>query len=115
MGEEGKMSHYSITKLEEMGIKTGRHLIDWCKSKRVPDDLNWVLFSTSGVHGTYTSLDDIEFDSEPPTDITCLLIFPRLVRLTYGIINLDRDDVPELREICKESLVCIQDSQSGNV
>ena len=53
------------------------------------DDLNMVLFSTSGVHGTYNTIEEAEQHLTAPTDETCgnvtfLVLHPRLVSLRYG-------------------------------
>lgn len=73
------------------------------------NDLNFVLFSTSGVHGSYVTIEDIEQsmarypDGPPPGDhpddyvipeITFLIVRPRIVTLTYGNATLrNLDDI----------------------
>lgn len=46
------------------------------------DDLNFVLFSTSGVHGSYCSIEAAE--AEPDLGVTFLIVQPRIVGLRYG-------------------------------
>lgn len=46
------------------------------------DDLNFVLFSTSGVHGSYCSIEDAE--AEPALGVTFLIVQPRIVGVRYG-------------------------------
>lgn len=46
------------------------------------DDLNFVLFSTSGVHGSYCTIEDAE--AEPDLGVTFLIVQPRIVGLRYG-------------------------------
>lgn len=55
------------------------------------DDLNQVLFSTSGTHGSYDTIEDIESwqpdPEEPDTPrgtLTFVVIQPRLLHLKYG-------------------------------
>lgn len=58
------------------------------------DDLNFCLFSTSGVHGTYSTIESAEEmmahgnkyeDGEPGTpSVTFLIVHPRIVCLRYG-------------------------------
>jgi hypothetical protein len=69
------------------------------------NEMNLVLFSTSGAHGTYITIEEVEescqkygFDHETAeededaawpddrvgTDVTFLLIQPRIVSVTYG-------------------------------
>lgn len=43
-------------------------------------DLNFVLFSTSGVHGSYQTIEETKIGD----DVTFLVVAPRLVRLHYG-------------------------------
>lgn len=48
------------------------------------DNLNMVLFSTSGTHGTYRTIEEEE--KEPGYGITFLIIKPRLVSMNYGTV-----------------------------
>lgn len=48
------------------------------------DDLNFVLFSTSGVHGTYCTIEEMESGDEKPASITFLIVHPRIIGLRYG-------------------------------
>lgn len=57
------------------------------------NDMNFVLFSTSGVHGTYTTIEEVERDLCLPDDdedksksVTVLVVHPRLVCLKYGLV-----------------------------
>jgi hypothetical protein len=66
------------------------------------DYLNFVLFSTSGVHGTYTTIEDAEnFINgiiEHPEDnarVTFLIIHPRIVGVRYG--NCDPETMDDIR------------------
>lgn len=93
------------------------------------DELNFCMFSTSGVHGTYTTLDDIEkyysdskkFDKEEnggeeyTPKLTALIIHPRLVGIKYGNINVEKEDIPYLRKLADSSVEAMRKSQSGNL
>jgi hypothetical protein len=48
------------------------------------DELNFVLFSTSGVHGTYQTLEQEQ--QAPGTGVTFLVIQPRMVLTRYGVV-----------------------------
>lgn len=60
------------------------------------DDMNFCLFSTSGVHGTYTTIEeaereftanqDINLDEEDKTEphVTFLIVHPRICCLRHG-------------------------------
>lgn len=102
-----------------------------------PDDINWVFLSTSGVHGTYASLDDIErslwdatdaearkehyaeadADWHRPTEaeVTVLIVLPRMVTTIYGTaIIRTREDVQLLRKRVEQTFEGIEDLQRGN-
>lgn len=91
------------------------------------DEMNVVLFSTSGVHGSYTTIEEIEaglakygddpdFDSEGwPDDyhgseITVLIVQPRLCTVRHGNATVTLADIPylkKLRETSQAALVKI--------
>lgn len=93
--------------------------------KGIADELNWCLFSTSGVHGTYFNLNKIENSlinrlDEDHEDycspfITVLVIKPRLVSLGWGNIEIYLDDFSFLRDLAMSSLKEIMRSQIGNL
>lgn len=67
------------------------------------DALNFVMFSTSGVHGSYTTIEQIEdefvnSDAEA-AHLTVLIVQPRTVSLHYGNILVTADDLPFLRTL----------------
>jgi len=56
--------YYQQTQLpEETGIETLRAIFNAPESGPVDYTMNWLFLSTSGVHGTYTTLDAIEEDA----------------------------------------------------
>lgn len=89
------------------------------------DGLNWCIFSTSGVHGSYFTLDEIEYSLRENLDeysvhycrprLTVLVIKPRMVSLGWGEIEVALEDVPFLRTLGETSLACIKQSQKGNM
>jgi hypothetical protein len=82
------------------------------------DERNWCLLSTSGVHGTYQTLDEagrVEDDGHVvPHEITVLVIQPRLVCMRCGHIPYEPEDEPWLRKLVSSSLAAITASQVGN-
>ncbi len=53
------------------------------------DELNFALFSTSGVHGMYNTIEEAEEHLQKPTEetsgsVTFLIVHPRIVCLRYG-------------------------------
>ena len=71
-----------------------------------PDEMNFVLFSTSGVHGTYSTIEDEEkINSDERSGVTFLIVQPRLVALKYGnVIAETEEDIAFLKKLRKESL-----------
>ena len=95
----GKDSHCGIFNIKsENGMK---HL-----RKIFPDGnancFNFCLFSTSGVHGTYQTIEDAE--KEPGTAITFLIVQPRIVVLQYGnAYPKSQEDIEYLKRLRKSS------------
>jgi hypothetical protein len=111
--------HYSI-----FNEKNGMSLLRELFPSGECNDLNFVLLSTSGVHGTYTAIEEIEEslkkygedpdflsdcsdDSVPddycPPDLTFLIVHPRTVTLRYGNARVSTEDIEFLKRIRKSS------------
>lgn len=127
-GYRREAGHYSLARLDPgKGMEVVRKVF-----ANGPDTMNWLVLATSGIHGSYASLDDM-FDTDEPADIeqnpemfdstgkqvydymTVQIIQPRLVRVMYGQILITRDDIPWLRDIARRSLLAIIESQAGNL
>jgi hypothetical protein len=113
-------SHYQIMKEEP---KKGMTLLRSIFAEAEADEMNFCLFSTSGVHGDYTLIEEAEaflkgeneyakylgedFDGEVMPDeilITYLVVHPRLVCLKYGLcIPQDQEDIEFLKKLRKSS------------
>ncbi len=64
----------------------------------IASELNFVLFSTSGVHGDYGTIEECE--SEPGCCMTFLIVQPRVVCLSYGNCAPDgKDDFDFLKKL----------------
>lgn len=74
---EGDDPYYGVMRLVGDSMAALREMFPSGKA----DDLNFVLFSTSGVHGTYRTIEDVEDDGG---DVTFLVVHPRIVGLRYG-------------------------------
>lgn len=90
------------------------------------DEMNFVLFSTSGVHGTYRTIEDAEAriplwregkpdpedpDGEAPSqpDVTFLLVHPRIVCLRYGnVLVSSQEDIDFLKKLRASSWAAVQ-------
>lgn len=81
-----------------------------------PDEMNWLFLSTSGVHGSYETLDDIEADDDNTEHyITMLVVHPRMVWCKYGHLKIERKDIPWLRVMVTKTIEAVKDSQQGNL
>ncbi len=86
------------------------------------DALNLCLFSTSGIHGTYITIEEIkaslekygnspsfgEDDEAWPDDyvgneLTVLIFHPRIVCMRYGNVKVQREDIPFLEKLRETS------------
>lgn len=128
--------YYSVVR------KTGEEFAEIIRSNFREDDngvctanfsLNWLFLSTSGVHGTYTDLDDIEasdafraakdgntHESNSSSDsttfiITAVIFRPRQCATVYGNARFHFDEIPWLRRTVTRTLLGIRTSQSHNL
>lgn len=98
-------AHYSIWEIKD-GMNSIREIFPDGKA----DEMNFVLFSTSGVHGSYTLLEDLNFDeSSDDYDpyITVLIVQPRLVCLRYGQFAISPEDIEWLKGLRQSSLAAV--------
>jgi hypothetical protein len=76
--------YYSVLKLTGDGMEALRQLFPDGEA----NDLNAVLFSTSGVHGTYCTIEEVERGGdEASKDVTFVVIQPRIVCMRYGNVT----------------------------
>jgi hypothetical protein len=98
----GDGRHYSINKaIDPMGLL--RTVFPSAKA----NELNFCLFSTSGVHGTYRTIEEEE--EEPGVGVTFVIVHPRLVTLQYGVVYPETPEdfafLKKLRRTSKEVVV----------
>lgn len=93
---------YSVLRLTGNGMEALRQLFPTGEA----DDLNAVLFSTSGVHGTYCTIEEVEAGGEDaPGDVTFCVIQPRIVCMRYGNATpLTPDDFAFLKKLRETSI-----------
>lgn len=68
--------------------------------------MNFALFSTSGVHGTYETIEDIEEELKSDDDtghLTVTIIQPRLCCIRYGVVEVKREDLEYLKKLRRTS------------
>lgn len=86
----------------------------------VADRLNFCLFSTSGVHGRYSTIEDVEkYINDVPIDnresdddrcdtVTFIMISPRVLLFKYGNVRVvSQDDVDYLKKLRETSTKAI--------
>lgn len=84
-------------------------------------DLNIVLFSTGGTHGTRTTIEEIETSltrypdgcpvedrEDAPDDwhgdlLTVVVVQPRIVCMHYGAVRVSLEDIPWLKQLRQSS------------
>lgn len=91
--------HYSI---DPEPISTLAHL-QAIFPEPVADEMNFVLFSTSGVHGSYCTIEDLERDPEDGNEVTVLVVHPRTVTLRYGAVPVTPESAPYLKALRQSS------------
>lgn len=89
------MTHYSIRDQ----LRTLEDLLGYFPVP-VADEMNFCLFSTSGVHGSYTTIEQIESDPESyGGEVTVLVCQPRRVMLAYGNVPVTAESAPYLKAL----------------
>ncbi len=98
-------AHYSVMRKKRGidGLTALREMFPEGKADR----LNLVLFSTSGVHGTYNTIEEAEAtingtaaEDDRCTEVTFLIVHPRLVALRYSVCNpQNADDIDYLKRL----------------
>lgn len=88
------------------------------------NELNFCLFSTSGIHGMYTTIEEIErgllaYPDGPPSDtdwpddyhgnsLTFLIVQPRICCLRHGNAEVTLADIPFLKRLRQSSWGIVQ-------
>ncbi len=93
--------YYSVLGLTGDGMEALRQLFPEGEAT----DMNAVLFSTSGVHGTYCLIEAVEEDMQReerdgPRDVTFCVIQPRIVCMRYGCAEpRNAEDIAFLKKL----------------
>lgn len=95
-------AHYNIYGVrDENGMTALRQMFPEGKA----DELNFCLFSTSGVHGMYNTIEEAEEHLKKPSEetsgsVTFLIVHPRIVCLRYGNCEpQNTDDIAFLKKL----------------
>jgi len=114
---------YQADYLSSLGIYTSADLLRVWAEHSAHGSEQFCFFSTSGTHGSYTNLDQIESTWGKCVEeeggygdrLTVVLYQSRLVNTWRGEITVALEDIPALRELCLESVKNILDSQCANL
>jgi hypothetical protein len=101
------VSYYSVQQI---------HNIDTLKSifpDGKADGMNWCFLSTSGVHGSYLTLKDLE--EYPSCVITVLVVKPRICQLLYGNFPISEEDRSWLKGLVASTIDAVIYSQVENL
>jgi hypothetical protein len=103
----GDGGHYNIASIKDEDDAMNALRALFPEGGKSVDEMNFVLFSTSGVHGTYGTIEEAEEDKE--LSVTMLVVHPRLVTLKYGNVTPDgKEDFDFLKDIRKASWEVVQ-------
>src|SRR5690349_13794870 len=104
-------AHYNIWRISQGGVKGLREMFPNAQA----NEMNFVLFSTLGVHGNYTTIEEIEhslmkYGSSPDflrdengekvpddwrgTSITATVYHPRIIGVGFGNLEVTFEDIP---------------------
>lgn len=98
------MSHYKIISIKsEDAMNFIRNIFPDAK----PDCMNLIVFSTSGVHGTYNTIEEAEAcigrtDEDAVHDVTFTIYHPRLVCLKYGVVEIKTGEDAAFLKLLRE-------------
>ena len=118
-------AHYNIyaAKNDECGMAVIRDIFP----EPVCDEYNVIIFSTSGVHGSYNTIEEIEnslnkygdkdlsedeiyvFDDYCYPHITFLILHPRIVCIKYGNAIVKKEDIEYLKKLRESSRNILKD------
>jgi hypothetical protein len=120
-------AHYSVWHLDcgpydRPDAVIGMHSLKAMFPDGEADPENFVMFSTSGIHGSYTTLEEIEStikkygeDLMPSSNddwpdgfhgynLTVLVVHPRIVCLKCGNVRVRKEDIKWLKKLRRTSL-----------
>jgi hypothetical protein len=90
--------HYSVIELKDLKA---------IFPEPVANEMNFVLFSTSGAHGSYCTIEAIENDPDLD-EVTVLVVHPRTVVLRYGNVKVTPESAPYLKALRQSSWEVMQ-------
>lgn len=125
-GAQREGAYYNIWVISSGGVADLRKMFG---DPPQADEMNFALFSTSGVHGSYTTIEAIEeslvkygpdpafmddgHEAEIPDDyvvpsLTVGVYHPRIIGVGYGNVRVVLEDVPFLKALRQSSWDAVQ-------
>ncbi len=99
--------HYSIEKLDpETGMTVLREMFPSGEA----DEYQFVLFSTSGIHGSYLTIEDVAetLGTDEEEKLTVMIVHHRTVFIQYGTIKIAASDVDFLKTLRASSVRAVE-------
>ena len=92
-------AHYSIMRVAR---GKGEEALRAMFPNAEADEMNFVLFSTSGVHGSYSTIEECEAHIGNPNEsasVTFVIVQPRLVCMRYGNVEVTAENANYLKAL----------------
>lgn len=107
--QDSDSGYYSVAYWDEE--ETATQMLRELFEESPPNELNFILFSTSGVHGSYNTIEaaekslDLKLDDDDRcTAVTFEIIMPRIVSIKYGnCVVHSKKDVEFLKKLRSQS------------
>jgi len=105
-------AHYNLFEINPSNSMSGLRALF---PDATADEMNFCLFSTSGVHGTYNTIEEAEEHLKNPSEETCeevtfVVIQPRLCCLRYGNVTPQSlEDIKFLKKLRKTSWAAMKE------
>ncbi len=128
MFEPALSRHFKSVSNKEGGHYNSYYIMSGMDALRVifpegqADEMNFCLFSTSGVHGSYTTIEEIESglqkygdnpgfrsggddwpDDWHGTELTVVIVQPRVCTMRHGTVRVRLADIPYLKKLRETS------------
>lgn len=105
------MNHYSVNSLGDCELPAVTAMFHSDKRGPIADEKNWLFLSTSGVHGSYATLEHWKKEGQ----VSFLIVQPRRVATFYGNVAVrSTKDARVLRRLVDTTIRAIAASQAGN-
>lgn len=96
--------------VQEIDRDTGMSVLKEMFPEGEATDYQFVLFGTSGVHGSYCMIDETinDLGTEDESGLTVMIIHHRTVFVQYGTISITKEDGPFLHSLRESSIRAVE-------